>query len=230
MPASTGWDSDGFALPVNGTDLPDTVLTALVTGMNAVAADYSGTADPSSGEGWDADQLGRRWIDTSGSDENPSWKRWEKFDTGASDYDWRPLRIPVVHDEDGDPASLTLPFAANPTTVNEAWQDFTFLTEIRALQDAVFQEVTPKAVWLEVTATEAGTVGAANALVAFRVKGSADATGIVVKCQVSTIPVVSLIRIPCDSTGTIQIRAVVGTGSPSLAVTVRLRAVEEKLA
>lgn len=225
---AVGWDTSGFPKPVNGTDDPDTVMSKVIDGLDAVSARYFGTTDPSSGSSWGADQRGREWLDSSGSEYNPVLKEWVRHNTGGTDYAFRKVTTRREFWVADPTVALTLPFTS-PATADRAFEDVDILTAIRAVQDATFQLATPTEVLLGVTVTEAGTVTPTTAFVAFRKDGAAG-DGERVKCQVSTMPVPQQVWVQVTAAGIFEMQTKVGSASPSLAVVLRLLAVREAVA
>lgn len=223
-----GWDSNGYDLPVSGVDDADTFMAKVVDGIAAALSCYFGAADPSSGASWGADQVGRRWRKEGADAYNHVEYVWTRFDAGGTDFGWKANEGRGELWDDDAPATVTLPSPGTPfTTSSSGTLDLS--AEIAALQGTTFDNVDPAEVSLEVTVTEAGTVGAANAYVTFG-KPGASSMARKVKAQVSGIPVVQEIRVPCSTSGTLDLVWVVGTGSPSLAVVVKLLAVHERCA
>ena len=226
---AVGWDSNGFPKPVNGVDDPDTVLSKVVDGLDAVAGDYFGATDPSSGASWGSDQRGRRWQDSSGDEYNPVLKEWLRYGTGGTDYAFRKVTSRREFWVADPTTALTLPFSS-PATADRAFENVDILTAIRAVQDATFQKANPVEVGLLVTVTSSGTIAAGDSFVGFRKDGAAG-EGERVKCQVTGIPVERLVWVQVTSAGIFEMRTKVSAaGTPDLAVVLRLACVREAVA
>lgn len=219
------WDTSGDPKPTSGVDNADTWMSALLDGIDAAASRYSGTSDPSSGAGWGATQVGREWLDIT-DPYNPVLKEWIRFDTGGSDYAWRPVKVHRVHLTTTDPA-VTMPFAS-PAAADVGWTTLSLATLIGTHQDATFQLAKAVLVELYVTVTAGASevlTNAAKGYLAFRKKGSTQEHAVF--AQVAGRPTTAIVRVPVDSAEDLETKVVVGTGTPSFAFSVALRAIHE---
>lgn len=219
----SAWDTTAKPKPVLNVENIDTWQERQSEGIDTAITRYFGTADPSSGASWGANQRGAQWYDASVSgvyDEyNPRLKEWVRHNTGASDYAWRPVRTRREFWPD-NPPTITMPWAT-PQVVDQTWATLSLATLINSHQDATFQKALVSEVEIEVTLTEAGTVTPTTAYLELRKKGAASMARRV-KCQVSTMPMVETIRLPVDTAEDLEVQLKVGTGAPSLAFVLKL--------
>ena len=219
------WDTSGAPKPTSGVDNADTWMAAVLDGVDAAITQSSGTGDPSSGAGWGAAQVGRPWYDIT-DPYNPVLKVWTRYNTGGTDYGWLPAKYHRVHLTDSDPA-VTMPFSS-PAAADVAWTTLSLATLIGTHQDATFQLAKAVLVELYVVVTAGASevlTNAAKGYIAFRKKGSTQEHR--VYAQVAGRPVTALVRVPVDSAEDLETKVVVGTGTPSFAFSVALRAIHE---
>lgn len=223
-----GWDSNGYTIPSSGAGTTfDAVLSKMKDGLNAATSMYAGSVDPSSGAGWGADQVGRRWLDTS-DEYNPVLKEWNRYDTGGTDYAWRPVNLRRVFVPEPE-ATVTMPWSS-PAAADAGWSTLSLATLIGTKQNATFQSSKAVEVVLEVELTPGAseTLGAANCYLAFRKKGGTGDRR--VYAQVAGRPTRAEITVPLDSAEDLETKIVVGGGTPSLAFAVKLVEVREACA
>lgn len=218
------WDCNGSTKPVSGVSSATAWMSGVVDGLDTIASRYWGTGDPSSGAGWGSDQLGRLWYDPGADEYNPTLKEWIRFDSGGTDYGFRPVRVRREFWPDNPPA-ITMPWSS-PQVVDRTWATLSLASLIDTVQDATFQLALAREVEIEVTLTEAGTIGAADSYLELRKKGAASMARRV-KCQVTAIPTVATIRLPVDSAEDLEVQLKVAGASPSLAFSLKLVAVAE---
>jgi len=86
------WDTTSYAIPTSATAYNESAGD-LIDGVDTARTRYYGTADPSSGASWDADQLGVEWVDSTneiggaGDDLGAVVKVWSVL-TDAPTYGW----------------------------------------------------------------------------------------------------------------------------------------------
>jgi len=216
-------------------DTVDVIQGKTELGFRDAITRYSGTADPSSGAGWGAAEVGAIWIDITDA-QNPVTKQWQQL-TGTPTYGWRTLRLRKRHMLTA-PVAITLADATPITADVLTFTDKDVSTELDTVTDDDAMLVV--AVCLRVRVRENGTVKAAAAAdigdsgadgtiggLHFREKGTT-----VEQCvspQVSGMPVEKTLWIELDASEIFQYAAVVGSASPSLAYDIQLIGYEEAI-
>lgn len=220
------WDTVAKPKPVLNVDDPDVWMQRQSEGIDTAVTRYWGTTDPSAGAGWGSAQRGALWEDEGADEYNPTLKEWLRFDTGGTDYAWRPVRSRRVFNPEPRVA-VTMPFAS-PAGADQPWTTLSLATLLLTLQDPTFQKVKPAEVVLEVevTADAAETLGAADGYLAFRKKGGTDEVKVL--AQVPARPIRdNHVVVPLDANGDLETRVIVGGGAPAFVFAVKVVEVRE---
>lgn len=195
-------------------------------GINTALADYCGSTDPSTGESWGADQVGRKWCDDT-TPANLKFYRWCQL-TSAPTYGWRELKVRKAIDVESPPSVTFSP--ASPAAANVAWTavDLTTLLDGAGVQDAAAKACA--VVWVLLYVTVKGgaseTIGAANAFIAFRKKGATNQE-IRVKCYVAAMEHYGIVPLPLDSGEEFEFKVEVGGGTPAFEYAAKVLSLQE---
>jgi len=216
------WRNTSFPVPTASDDFCDR-LTDIQSGIESAVTLNAGSADPSTGGSWGANQVGAMWVDTTTA-LKPLFSRWELL-TGST-YGWRVL---CLHYKKRVVTPSAITFSpASPYTADQAVTDIdlTTLLDAAGFQDNDDKVVT--AVKIRVTVVDTGTLGTgtSNATwVAFNQKGSTDQQYLY--CQVSGVVNAGTMWVGLDSSEVLQFSTQVANTSPSMTVTADVIAFEE---
>ena len=188
------WNTSANPVPTGSTGGADRFADH-TSGINTVATHYYGTADPSSGASWGADELGVIWFDSNnaigagGDGLGLVVKRWEVA-TDAPTYGWRTLG-----------ARIWTALEPNVNVLTLANQSTTAFTDLDLTSDTSAQAI---AVLLMVEVEDSGTID--NAVYAeLRKNGTTtDAQERRVHVQVTDIPNTCMMLVECDAAQTIE--------------------------
>ena len=196
------WNTAPYAYPTVSTVYGDHLID-LDDGVDTAITHYYGTADPSSGASWGADEVGALWYDSTnsveaaGDDLGLVVKRWEVLTDGPT-YGWRTLGVRSYVALEPNTNKLNL---SNQTNVSATDCDVTADTSSRAVAALLQVEV-------------ADHVPASGVYAAFRKNGTTtDAQARRVYPQVADLPTCQQVVVELDSGQIFEYSIAAGAGS-----------------
>lgn len=215
-------NTSGYPAPAL-TMMGDVLLAAFANGILTALCDHCGATDPSSGAPvpWAADEVGRRWLDTS-DPAAPVLKRWQQLEASGPVYGWRLLRSISWKALDEPEAVTTV--STSPAAADIAYEEVDLATLLDTLQDSAQVEVPVLAVKLRIRARTGASEtipSGDNGYVAVRKTGMTAPLRKVIP-QVQNRWVEDDVVVPLDADETFEFAVDVGGGTPAFEFTIEV--------